>query len=185
MSVIFRAAVYTVLYVGLILVLLPARLLSWAGVVRPSGFGAAQFCGLLITLVGGLIALWCITVFVLEGRGTPAPFDPPRKLVSRGPYRFVRNPMYIGAGLALGGASLFYESIHLLGYTALFFVVTHVFVVLYEEPVLRRNFGGDYDRYRRAVRRWLPGRGRSSEGVLELNPSGASEKDKAPGAGRS
>jgi len=64
--------------------------------------------------------------------------------------------MYLGAGLALGGAALFYQSLPLLGYTAGFFLVTHLFVVLYEEPALRRTFGTAYKSYCRQVRRWLP-----------------------------
>src|SRR5450631_479492 len=83
--------------------------------------------------------------------------DPPRRLVVRGPYRFVRNPMYISAGLALAGAALFYESLPLLGYIGLYFVATHLFVVWYEEPVLRHTFGQEYEAYCRRVRRWWPG----------------------------
>jgi len=90
------------------------------------------------------------------GKGTPAPFDPPRRLVVRGPYRFVRNPMYIGAALALAGAALFYGSWPLLGYMGLFLLITHLFVRLYEEPVLRRLFGTEYEEYCRVVRRWRP-----------------------------
>jgi protein-S-isoprenylcysteine O-methyltransferase Ste14 len=64
--------------------------------------------------------------------------------------------MYIGAGLALAGASLFYSSLVLLGYAAAFLLTTHLFVVLYEEPTLRRTFGTDYDAYCQQVRRWWP-----------------------------
>jgi len=71
-------------------------------------------------------------------------------------YRFVRNPMYIGAGLALAGAALFYGSLPLLGYTAVFFLATHLFVLWYEEPTLRRSFGPEYDAYSRQVKRWWP-----------------------------
>jgi len=92
------------------------------------------------------------------GRGTPAPFDPPRRLVVVGPYRLVRNPMYIGASLALAGAALFYESWALLGYCTVFALVMHLFVVVYEEPTLRTTFGGDYVRYCERVRRWWPRR---------------------------
>ena len=98
----------------------------------------------------------CVLTFALLGRGTPAPFDPPRRLVIRGPYRFVRNPMYIGAGLALGGAALFYNSVWLLAYVVLFLLAAHIFVVWYEEPTLRRTFGEEYDSYCRRVRRWWP-----------------------------
>jgi len=108
---------------------------------------------------GAILALWCIATFIVIGRGTPAPFDPPRQLVVAGPYRFVRNPMYIGAGLALAGAALFYESWALLGYCVAFLFITHLFVVLYEESALRSTFGDSYVRYCQSVRRWLPSGG--------------------------
>jgi len=76
--------------------------------------------------------------------------------VQRGPYRLVRNPMYVGAGLALAGASLVYRSLALLAFTVGFLVVCHVFVLVYEEPTLRRLFGTDYDAYTRRVGRWWP-----------------------------
>jgi len=137
-------------------VFLPARLLSWSGIVRPESLGAAQIAGVVVGAGGAILALWCIGTFIVIGRGTPAPFDPPRRLVVAGPYRFVRNPMYIGAGLALAGAALFNESWALLGYCAAFLIVTHLFVVLYEESVLRTTFGDSYVRYCQSVRRWLP-----------------------------
>lgn len=89
---------------------------------------------------------------------TPAPFDPPRRLVTVGPYRFVRNPMYIGAALALAGAALFYESWALLWYCAAFAFVMYLFVVVYEEPALRATFGDAYVQYRERVQRWWPRR---------------------------
>ena len=88
------------------------------------------------------------------GEGTPAPLDPPRKLVIRGPYRFVRNPMYIGAGRTLASAALIYGALSIFIYTGLFFLITHLFVVLYEEPTLRRTFGDEYEAYCSRVRRW-------------------------------
>ena len=111
---------------------------------------------MLIGALGAALALWCIFTFASLGRGTPAPFDPPRRLVIRGPYRFVRNPMYIGAGLALAGAALFCQSLPLLSYTVVFFLVAHLFVLWYEEPTLRRTFGQEYDAYTERVRRWWP-----------------------------
>jgi protein-S-isoprenylcysteine O-methyltransferase Ste14 len=139
-------------------VFLPARILSWSGIVRPLAVGAAQVAGLVVGASGALLALWCIVTFSVIGRGTPAPFDPPRRLVVVGPYRLVRNPMYVGAGLALAGAALFYESWPLLGYCAVFLLMTHLFVVLVEEPVLRATFGDAYADYCRRVRRWWPRR---------------------------
>lgn len=107
---------------------------------------------------GSLLALWCIAIFIVIGRGTPAPFDPPRRLVVAGPYRLVRNPMYIGADITLAGAALFYQSWALLGYAAAFAFVTHLFVVVYEEPTLQAAFGAAYVSYCERVRRWWPGR---------------------------
>jgi protein-S-isoprenylcysteine O-methyltransferase Ste14 len=146
MFVFARAVTYSALFIGFLLIYLPARVLSWSGIVRPA-IAVPQVAGMLIGAVGAAVALWCIFTFAIVGRGTPAPFDPPRRLVIRGPYRFVRNPMYIGAGLALASAALFYESLPLLGYAGLFFLATHVFVVFYEEPTLRRTFGEEYEAY--------------------------------------
>ncbi|MDP2469980.1 MAG: methyltransferase [Candidatus Palauibacterales bacterium] len=158
--VVLRALTYASIFVGLVLVFVPARLISWSGIARPESIGAVGMVGAAAVIGGAALALWCVLTFAFVGRGTPAPFDPPRRLVVRGPYRFVRNPMYIGATLALAGASLFYRSPPLLAYTLLFVAVTHVFVVAYEEPALTRMFGADYELYRRRVRRWRPwGRG--------------------------
>jgi len=156
MIVLARAVTYAALFVGLVLMFLPARLLSWSGIMRPATIGMPQLAGVVMGAAGGALALWCVLAFVFLGRGTPAPFDPPRRLVVQGPYRVVRNPMYIGAGLALAGAALFYRSGGLLGYTGLFFLTAHLFVVWYEEPTLRRAFGGEYEEYCRRVRRWWP-----------------------------
>jgi len=156
MFVLFRAVTYATLFIGLVLIYVPSSLLSWSGIVRPITIGVAQVVGMVIGAAGAAIALWCILTFALVGKGTPAPFDPPRRLVIQGPYRFVRNPMYIGAGLALASAALFYLSLPLLVYTCLFFLVTHLFVVLYEEPVLKRTFGNEYETYRERIRRWWP-----------------------------
>lgn len=156
MFTLVRATVYATLFVGLVLIFLPSRLLSWSGVARPETIGFQEIIGLAIGVAGAALAAWCVLTFALLGRGTPAPFDPPRRLVVRGPYRFVRNPMYIGAGAALGGAALFYASWPLLGYVGLFFLASHLFIRLYEEPALRRQFGEEYENYCRRVRRWRP-----------------------------
>lgn len=156
MFVVVRAITYSALFVGLLLIYAPARVLSWSGIVRPAAIGVQQVVAMVIGAAGAAIALWCIYTFAASGKGTPAPFDPPRLLVIKGPYRFVRNPMYLGAGLALAGAALFYESWPLLGYAGLFLLATHFFVMWYEEPTLRRTFGAEYEAYCRQVRRWWP-----------------------------
>ncbi len=156
MFIFVRAIVYATAFVGLLLVFLPAQLLTWSGIPRPATIGAPQIAGIIIGLMGALLTAWCVLAFVFTGKGTPAPFDPPGRLVVSGPYRYMRNPMYFGAALAIGGAALFYQSIQLLAYASAFLLFFHFFVVLYEEPGLQRTFGEDYDNYRRQVGRWGP-----------------------------
>jgi protein-S-isoprenylcysteine O-methyltransferase Ste14 len=106
--------------------------------------------------VGLVILLWSFWDFIYAGRGTPLPLDPPKFLVARGPYRFVRNPMYVGVELILLGESLLFESAILVIYALAAGAFFHHFVVLYEERTLRRKFGNRYAEYCRAVPRWLP-----------------------------
>jgi protein-S-isoprenylcysteine O-methyltransferase Ste14 len=154
--VLARTLAYAATFIGVLLVYVPARLLSRFGVASPAAIEAPQIAGLMIGTAGAALALWCVFTFAFAGRGTPAPFDPPRRLVVRGPYRFVRNPMYAGAVLALSGAALFYRSLALLGYAALFLVTAHLFVAFYEERVLGQTFGQEYEAYRGRVGRWWP-----------------------------
>jgi len=158
-----RTSVYVAILVAGILALLPGRNLQWSGLVRPSNMGFLQIAAGVVTVAGLTIALWCVLAFALVGRGTPLPFDPPRRLVLSGPYRFVRNPMALGVGLALLGVALFYESMAILMFFALFMLVIHAMVTLYEEPRLRQTFGADYVAYCEKVNRWLPHRSIPSE----------------------
>jgi protein-S-isoprenylcysteine O-methyltransferase Ste14 len=154
--VVIRALTYAALFIGLLFIFLPGRLLAWSGVVRPAVIAAPQIAGMIVGGVGAALALWCLINFALIGRGTPALFDPPRRLVIRGPYRFVRNPMYIGAALGLAGAAIFYGSIPMAIYAGLFLLAAHLLVIFYEEPALRRTFGAEYEAYCRRVGRWWP-----------------------------
>ena len=156
MWVFIRAVTYATVFIGFWLVFLPARVVSWSGMPSIAVIGLWQIFGMILAAVGGAIALWCIFTFVFVGKGTPAPFDSPRRLVVRGPYRIVRNPMYVGAALVLAGAALYYKSLPLLAYAILFVLAMHLFVLLYEEPTLRRTFGDDYEVYCGRVGRWLP-----------------------------
>jgi protein-S-isoprenylcysteine O-methyltransferase Ste14 len=158
MALLIRTITYATLFIAFVLVWLPAELLRRVGVVAPGRLGLPQIVGMLVGLVGAGVALWCVATFTVVGRGTPAPFDPPRRLVVRGPYRFVRNPMYLGATVALAGAALVCQSLALAGYAVVFILVAHAFVVSYEEPHLRRTFGQEYEAYSARVRRWWPSR---------------------------
>ena len=130
---------------------IPVGLPNW---LRPIGIGLAS--------VGALLAGACIITFVTRGRGTPAPFDPPREFVATGPYLYVRNPMYIGAAMVSLGAGLALSSpsVALLGLA--FLLIMHLFVVLYEEPALTSRFGATYQQYRSSVHRWLIRKPKSS-----------------------
>ena len=156
MLVLARAVTYATLFISLVLVFVPVRVLEWSGAVRPSSSPTIAIVGVLLGLCGAAIALSCVLAFATIGKGTPFPLDPPRRLVVRGPYRYVRNPMYLGAGLALAGAALFYQSLALLVYLAVLGIATHVFIVYYEEPTLNRLFGSSYLAYRANVNRWFP-----------------------------
>jgi protein-S-isoprenylcysteine O-methyltransferase Ste14 len=112
--------------------------------------------------VGFLVA--CVWEFAHRGRGTLAPVDAPRQLVVQGPYRYVRNPMYLSVTAILLGEVLLTGSPRLLAYWAVWFLVVNLIVIGLEEPVLRQQFGDAYEHYMRAVGRWVPRkRGNSGE----------------------
>ena len=112
--------------------------------------------GLVAITLGGMAVLMCDWDFAASGKGTPAPIDPPRTLVRRGLYRAVRNPMYVGVVTVLLGESLVFNSVCLLVYAIGLWLAFHLFVVLYEEPTLRRTFGMEYQNYCATVPRWIP-----------------------------
>jgi len=112
--------------------------------------------GIVLMLTGGVLLLWCVRDFYVAGKGTLAPWDPPKRLVVMGLYRVVRNPMYVGVLTLVAGWALLLTSPLLLGYTLVLALAFHLRVVFYEEPWLEREFGDAWQRYRRHVRRWLP-----------------------------
>jgi protein-S-isoprenylcysteine O-methyltransferase Ste14 len=112
--------------------------------------------GSVIAIFGALIAFSCISVFAFFGKGTPAPFDAPREFVAVGPYKYVRNPMYLGAVLVIVGAAFILRSPSALGVAVFFIVLMHIFVLVYEEPTLEHKFGNSYLAYKARVHRWLP-----------------------------
>jgi protein-S-isoprenylcysteine O-methyltransferase Ste14 len=117
---------------------------------------ATQMPGAILMVVGATLGLACAGVFISRGRGTPAIFDAPRAFVAIGPYKFVRNPMYIGGLMLLMGFGLYERSLSILFLALLLFPLVHLFVLLYEEPTLTRKFGSSYQEYCREVRRWVP-----------------------------
>ena len=117
---------------------------------------ASEIPGAILVVVGAILVLACAGVFISRGRGTPAIFDAPRAFVAIGPYKYVRNPMYIGGLVLLIGFGLYERSISILFLTLPLFLLVHLFVLFYEEPTLTRKFGSSYQEYRKAVRRWIP-----------------------------
>jgi protein-S-isoprenylcysteine O-methyltransferase Ste14 len=151
-----RSLLYTIALPGTVIVLIPYLIASAQGDRIPQPWGPLQVVGLVAALVGATILLRCIWEFMVTGRGTLAPVDPPTELVVRGLYRYVRNPMYLGAfTLMLGEAALF-ESVAVLLYAVAWFVIINLIVYFHEEPVLGRRFGDSYQRYTESVRRWVP-----------------------------
>lgn len=106
--------------------------------------------------IGAAILLRCAWDFAVVGLGTPAPIDPPKSLVVSGLYRYVRNPMYVGVALVLCSEAMLFNSRRLLIYAILVAMGFNLFVLLYEEPTLRKKFGASYQTYCRAVPRWIP-----------------------------
>jgi len=117
--------------------------------------GQGGSVGVVPLALGAATLFWCVRDFYMSGKGTLAPWDPPKRLVVVGLYRFSRNPMYVGILLWLGGWTLLAGSWSLAAYTVILAIAFHLRVVLYEEPRLKKQFGEEWARYAEAVPRWL------------------------------
>jgi protein-S-isoprenylcysteine O-methyltransferase Ste14 len=124
---------------------LGAELPAW---LRPFGW--------ILLVAGAAFGMASVWLFLTTGKGTPAPFDPPKVFVAIGPYRFVRNPMYVGGVLAMAGVGLILPSFAILILAVLAWGLVHLMVVFYEEPGLTQRFGSSYVHYTEQVNRWLP-----------------------------
>jgi protein-S-isoprenylcysteine O-methyltransferase Ste14 len=142
-----------VLLPGTVAVVIPA-LLVWLGGANVQPVTAVV--GAVIVAAGLALVVWTVTLFVKVGRGTLAPWNPTARLVVRGPYRYVRNPMITGVGTILAGQALFFRSWAIALELAVFGLVNAIYFPLVEEPGLRRRFGSEYEEYRARVPRWLP-----------------------------
>ena len=150
-----KTLIFTILVPGTLLGIVPWLLLHSSGeAVMP--LPSIWLIGLLPFCVGVILYFWCAGAFTFIGRGTPAPIDAPVFLVRSGPYRWVRNPMYIGVLSVLIGEAILFHSLSLVWCALLAGIAVHLFVVFYEEPSLRRRFGESYETYLRTVPRWLP-----------------------------
>lgn len=149
----FKSFLFLIVAPGTVAGYIPLVLLRKGSQIE-TGFLA--YLAFPLWVIGGFILLWSFWNFLVQGRGTPAPLDPPKELVATGFYRYVRNPMYVGVLLILIGHFLWFGFWWLLAYTGLAFIATHLFVTFYEEPTLKRKFGVAYENYLKRVPRWIP-----------------------------
>ena len=114
------------------------------------------WAGLVALGLGLWFAVWTSSLFVVFGRGTPAPWDPPKNLVVRGPYRYVRNPMITSVLLIVAGEALIWQSWPIGWWGLVFFAVNWVYFPMFEEKDLEKRFGADYLLFKANVPRWVP-----------------------------
>jgi protein-S-isoprenylcysteine O-methyltransferase Ste14 len=151
-------ALFLVLAPGFVAGVVPWWITQWK--IEPA-FLFLRWIGAVLIAMGAIGLLDSFVRFALQGIGTPAPAFPTRHLVVSGLYRYVRNPMYLSLATVIAGQSLLFANARLLGYGALVWLACHLFVLFYEEPILKAAFGPQYAKYRREVPRWIP----------QLNPS--------------
>ena len=154
MSVAVRSLLFTLLVPGTGAVVIPWWMISGNGLAR-AGLG---WPGVILIVLGVGLYLWCLWLFAAVGGGTPGPWDAPRRVVAVGPYRWVRNPIYLAALTVVLGEAWLFGSTALLEYAAVMAVTIHLFVVGYEEPNLRSRFGTSYIGYADCIPRWVPRR---------------------------
>jgi len=156
MSLFLRNLFFTILQPGVVAGLIPyllARQDLRNAFSQPLHF--YEYTGIAIFVAGLLITLHCIINFGINGRGTLSPADPTKRLVVSGLYKFSRNPMYVGVMLMLTGETVFAWSDDIFVYSAGTFLAFNLFIIFREEPRLKRDFGAEYDEYKKAVRRWI------------------------------
>ena len=146
---------FLVVVPGTVAGLVPWWLTGWD---RRAHWPVLAALGWALIAAGVVVLLHAFARFVLEGVGTPAPVAPTKNLVVGGLYRYVRNPMYLAVGATIVGQALVLGQPVLVVYAAIFAVLVVAFVLGYEEPTLGRQFGDEYERYRRAVPAWWPRR---------------------------
>ena len=153
MKLVLKNIFYTILQPGIVVGLLPYLLLN-----RKITFQLKElehFIGLIVTTLGFIILCSCIYAFIKDSKGTISPADPTKDLVTKGLYKYSRNPMYVGIVTILLGETIYFQSKRLLFYSLLIFILFNLFIKYIEEPRLRRDFGERYQDYKERVRRWM------------------------------
>lgn len=150
--------IFTIIVPGTVAGYIPYRIIRGQRHSFSVSWDVLQFSAVFLMLIGAAIYFWCLWDFAVTGRGTPAPIDAPKRLVVKGLYRYVRNPMYIGVLFVILSWAGLYHSHGVLLYALLMCVIFHGVVILIEEPILRRQFDESYKIYCKEVRRWVPGK---------------------------
>jgi protein-S-isoprenylcysteine O-methyltransferase Ste14 len=156
LGAVLGSALFLVIAPGTLALYIPWLLSRWHVAPALLGVTAFRWIGIALIVAGLPVLLDSFARFALQGLGTPAPIAPPKHLVVTGWYRYVRNPMYVAVAALIVGQGLLFGRSSVLEWGLVFWVLTHLFVVFYEEPHLRRTFGSEYDTYRAAVHRWIP-----------------------------
>jgi protein-S-isoprenylcysteine O-methyltransferase Ste14 len=151
-----KTVIFTLVVPGSVTALVPYLLLSSGHELYRWLVGPLRLLGIFPIILGVFFYLRCAWDFTFTGGGTPAPIDPPKRFVAKGLYRIVRNPMYVGITLILTGESIVFESAALLAYAGMLWLGFHLFVIFYEEIILKKKFGTIYEEYCRTVPRWIP-----------------------------
>ena len=154
----FKNILFIIFIPGTAIILIPYWIIGGHPLLLLKEWSFIQYTALAPMLLGFFAFGQCIWLFATAGRGTPFPLDPPKILIVRGLYQYVRNPMYLGALLIIVGEAALFIMWRLIFYAGVIFICFHLFVVFYEEVNLRRKFGESYLRYCSSVHRWLPGK---------------------------
>lgn len=155
-SLLLSNLIFTILQPGIVAGLLPALIVKDAlNNIFTWRFEVHHFMAMAVFITGLIIMLICIVSFAVKGRGTLSPLDPARRLIISGLYRYSRNPMYVGVMLILWGEAIFFLSNYLWLYSFIIFGAFNAFIIFYEEPRLKKDFGAEYDKYFQSTRRWL------------------------------
>ena len=150
------SAIFLVLAPGTLAVYLPWAVCHWQFAPPLPGFLAFRIIGVVMMAAGLPVLLDSFARFAIQGLGTPAPVAPPQCLVATGLYRYTRNPMYVAVSLLLFGQGLLFGSVRVLAYGVVVWLSFFAFVILYEEPALKRKFGKEYEHFCARVPRWIP-----------------------------
>jgi protein-S-isoprenylcysteine O-methyltransferase Ste14 len=156
LSAILGSAVFLILAPGLVAGCIPWRISGWQFATPLLGMPWLRVVGVILIAASLFVLLDSFVRFALQGLGTPAPVFPTRHLVVSGWFRYVRNPMYVAVASLIFGQGLLFGSVRVLEYGAAVWLAFFLFVLIYEEPTLRRTFGAEYEEFCAHVPRWIP-----------------------------